>query len=302
MILLLLFQGSENISMSKTLLCDGHNLAFRAFYGIRELSRSDGFPTNMIHGWLRSFWRLEDDLQPREICVFFDKGGCPSREALLPEYKANRGAPPEGFCEQLSWVKRLTEALGYFWHEVEGMEADDLIASAVRRKSSRSQEILIVSSDKDLAQLVDENIRQLLPPPTANPKLGWRVLDVRGVAEKFGVPPSGILDYLAIIGDQSDNIPGLRGVGPKTAVKWLEEFGDLEKLIANAGRLKPKRFCSLVYEQRELLRLNRKLIRLQDEIEFEMGEGNPINMDLLKEILLEMEMTNSWEEAKRRYD
>ena len=142
---------------------------------------------------------------------------------------------------------------------------------------------------------------QLLPPPTANPKLGWRVLDVCGVAEKFGVPPSGILDYLAIIGDQSDNIPGLRGVGPKTAVKWLEEFGDLEKLIANAGRLKPKRFCSLVYEQRELLRLNRKLIRLQDEIEFEMGEGNPINMNLLKEILLEMEMTNSWEEAKRRY-
>ena len=112
--------------------------------------------------------------------MFFDKGGCPSREALLPEYKANRGAPPEGFCEQLSWVKRLTEALGYFWHEEEGMEADDLIASAVRRKSSRSQEILIVSSDKDLAQLVDENVRQLLPPPTANPKLGWRVLDVRG--------------------------------------------------------------------------------------------------------------------------
>ena len=84
-------------------------------------------------------------------------------------------------------------------------------------------------------------------------------------------------------------------------IEWLEEFGDLEKLIANAGRLKPKRFCSLVYEQMELLRLNRKLIRLQDEIEFEMGEGNPINMDLLKEILLEMEMTNSWEEAKRRY-
>ena len=100
--------------MSKTLLCDGHNLAFRAFYGIRELSRSDGFPTNMIHGWLRSFWRLEDDLELSDICVFFDKGGCPSREALLPDYKANRGAPPEGFSEQLVWVKRLTGALGYF--------------------------------------------------------------------------------------------------------------------------------------------------------------------------------------------
>ena len=287
--------------MSKTLLCDGHNLAFRAFYGIRELSRSDGFPTNMIHGWLRSFWRLEDDLEPSDICVFFDKGGCPSREALLPDYKANRGAPPEGFSEQLVWVKRLTGALGYFWHEIEGIEADDLIASAVRQKNSSAEEILIVSADKDLAQLVDENVRQLLPPPTANPKLGWRVLDVRGVFEKFGVPPNGILDYLAIIGDQSDNIPGLQGVGPKTAAKWLDEFGDLENLIANAGRLKPKRFCSLVYEQRDLLKLNRELIRLQDDIDFEMGERKIMEMDKLKDILLGLEMTKSWEEAQRRY-
>ena len=103
-------------------------------------------------------------------------------------------------------------------------------------------------------------------------KLGWRVLGCLWSRGKVWGSTERILDYLAIIGDQSDNIPGLRGVGPKTAVKWLEEFGDLEKLIANAGRLKPKRFCSLVYEQRELLSWNRKLIRLQDEIEFEMGE------------------------------
>ena len=83
--------------MSKSLLCDGHNLAFRAFYGIRELSRSDGFPTNMVHGWLRSFWRLEDDWKPDEIWIFFDKGGSRRREEILPSYKANRGLPPEGF-------------------------------------------------------------------------------------------------------------------------------------------------------------------------------------------------------------
>ena len=126
-------------------------------------------------------------------------------------------------------------------------------------------------------------------------------MDVGGVVEKFGVPPNGILDYLAIIGDQSDNIPGLRGVGPKTAAKWLEEFGDLENLIANAGRLKPKRFCSLVYEQRGLLRVNRELIRLQDDIDFEMGERKIMDMDKLKDILLELEMTKSWEEAQKRY-
>ena len=87
--------------MSKILLCDGHNLAFRAFYGIRELTRSDGFPTNMVHGWLRSFWKLEDDLTPRGIQVFFDKDGATRRERILPSYKENRGLPPEGFGEQL---------------------------------------------------------------------------------------------------------------------------------------------------------------------------------------------------------
>ena len=97
--------------MKKIFLCDGHNLAFRAFYGIRELSRSDGFPTNMIHGWVRSFWRLEDDFKPDDIWVFFDLGGCPQREKILPEYKANRGSPPEGFVEQLEWVKKLSPTL-----------------------------------------------------------------------------------------------------------------------------------------------------------------------------------------------
>ena len=117
--------------MSKIFLCDGHNLAFRAFYGIRELNRSDGFPTNMIHGWLRSFWRLEDDFKPDDIWVFFDLGGCPQREKILPEYKANRGSPPEGFVEQLEWVKKLSLALGYGTGEAEGREADDLIAAKV---------------------------------------------------------------------------------------------------------------------------------------------------------------------------
>lgn len=287
--------------MSKVLLCDGHNLAFRAFYGIRELNRSDGFPTNMIHGWLRTLWRLEDDMQPDELCVFFDKGGSPRREQILPDYKANRGAPPEGFTEQLEWVKKLTEALGYFSFDMTGLEADDLIASAVRQKEDPAVKLIIVSADKDLAQLVAPNTSQLLPPPTANPRLGWRTLNEEGVKDKFGVPPSGILDYLSIIGDQSDNIPGLSGVGPKTAVKWLLEYGNLEGVIENAGRLNPKRFCSVVYENRELLMMNRELIRLEGEVEFEIPKPKRVNLIQLKEILLEMEMNKSWEEAQKRY-
>ncbi len=287
--------------MAKILLCDGHNLAFRAFYGIRDLSRADGFPTNMVHGWLRSFWRLEDDCSPDQIWVFFDKGGSRRREDILPTYKANRGLPPDGFSEQLAWVKRLTTALGHGWREQEGLEADDLIASAVRQRSGDETDLLIVSSDKDLSQLVGPKVKQLLPPPTANPKLGWRLLDESGVKEKFGVSPAGILDYLSIIGDQSDNIPGLPGVGPKTALKWMNDHGDLEGIIENAGRLAPKRFCSLVYEKREDLLRNRELIRLESDLEVDMTDCPPVNLSELKEILMELEMKKSWEEASRRY-
>ena len=287
--------------MAKILLCDGHNLAFRAFYGIRDLSRADGFPTNMVHGWLRSLWRLEDDCSPDQIWVFFDKGGSRRREDILPTYKANRGLPPDGFSEQLAWVKRLTTALGHGWREQEGLEADDLIASAVRQHSGDKTDLLIVSSDKDLSQLVGPKVKQLLPPPTANPKLGWRLLDESGVKEKFGVSPAGILDYLSIIGDQSDNIPGLTGVGPKTALKWMNDHGDLEGIIENAGRLAPKRFCSLVYEKRGDLLRNRELIRLESDLEVDMTNCPPVNLTELKEILLELEMKKSWEEASRRY-
>ena len=287
--------------MPKTLLCDGHNLAFRAFYGITELTRSDGFPTNMIHGWLKTFWRLEDDFKPDCVRVYFDKGKATRREEILPEYKANRGEPPEDFVKQLPWVKKLTRTLGYSSDEREGLEADDLIASASTRLATTDEEVLIVSADKDLAQLIGPNVRQLLPPPTANPRLGWRILDASGVHDKFGVSPKQILDYLALIGDTSDNIPGLAGVGPKTATKWLSEYGTLSEIIENAGRLAPKRFCSLVYENRETLRRNLELVRLETDVEVDLS--TPLSPDLpaLREILSEMEMNRSLEQVQQRY-
>lgn len=287
--------------MSGIFLCDGHNLAFRAFYGITELSRSDGFPTNMLHGWLRAFWKLEDEHRPDQVRVYFDLGAPKRREELLPEYKANRGASPDPFKHQLPWVKKLTAALGYACDEREGLEADDLIAAAAIRLAEQEKEVVIVSADKDLAQLVGPHVRQLLPPPTANPRLGWRFLDEEGVSAKFGVTPHQVLDYLALIGDVSDNIPGLPGVGPKTAVKWLAAHGDIEGVIENAGRLTPKRFCSLVYESREKLRRNIELVRLDSHLEVDLSEPSPPDLPALREILTVMEMKRSLEEAERRY-
>ena len=286
--------------MKKIFLCDGHNLAFRAFYGIKELNRSDGFPTNMIHGWLKSFWRIEEDFSPDSIWVFFDLGGCRKRENILPEYKANRGNPPEGFLEQLNWVKKLTVAMGYGMAEEDGREADDLIA-AKTKQLTLEDEVVIVSADKDLGQLVGPNVSQLLPPPTANPKIGWRLLDAKGVEMKFGVSPELVVDYLSLIGDQSDNIPGLSGVGPKTAVKWLKEWGNLEGIISNAGRISPKRFCSLVYEKRDIILRNRELIRLDEEPFYNHVEPSVPNIEEIKRILSIMEMRKSLEEALERY-
>ena len=141
-----------------------------------------------------------------------------------------------------------------------------------------------------LEQLVGPNVSQLLPPPTANPKIGWRLLNAEGIEKKFGLSPDLVVDYLSLIGDQSDNIPGLSGVGPKTAVKWLKEWGNLEGIISNAGRISPKRFCSIVYEQRDILLRNRELIKLDDEPLMIHVEPSTPNIQEIERILSAMEM------------
>lgn len=286
------------------LLLDGFNLVFRSFYGIRELSRSDGFPTNAIHGFIKTVWKLED-LYPEALPVIcFDKGGDQEREALLPSYKQNRAEMPEDLGRQLPLIERLIRLLGIPLYELEGVEADDLIATLARRYREAGAEVLIVSADKDLAQCVGPGVSQLLPPPTANPKLGWRTLDRDGVQDKFGVPPELVAEYLALIGDTSDNIPGLAGVGPKTAAKWLGTHHSLEAIIERCGTLNPKRFQQVVFDSVVQLRANLELTKLRDAIELEHipDRRDSIDLESLGDFFREMEMTRTAEEAKRRFD
>ena len=132
--------------------------------------------------------------------------------------------------------------MGYGGLEVDGVEADDLIGSAALQLAAAGHRVGIVSADKDLAQLIRPGVTQWLPPPTANPKLGWRELDEDGVAIKFGVTPAQIPDLLALVGDTSDNIPGIPGVGLKTAAKWLVQYGSLQGILDYCGEIQPKRF------------------------------------------------------------
>jgi len=286
--------------MAKWLLIDGFNLAFRSYYGVPELTRKDGFPTNAIHGWIRTLWRLHDDEQPDHMLVFYDLGGSDKRLALLPEYKMNRSQAPEAFSLQIAVIKELTLAMGYGQIEQEGIEADDLIAAYASQLSAKGDEALIVSADKDLAQCVEPGITQLLPPPTANPKLGWRKLDVAGVEKKFNVGPDKIPAYLALTGDSSDNIPGLPGVGPKTASKWLNQYGSLEKIIANCGRLKPTRFQMIVHQNASLIRRNLELTTLECEHCIDTLEAPVADPEKALKILKDMEMNRAHDDALKR--
>jgi len=287
--------------MSKWLLIDGFNLAYRCFYAIPELTRADGFPTNCLHGWVKSLWKLADQERPEAILVFFDLGGPQDRLALLPEYKAQREEMPDALVKQLPYVKQLTKALGFVGIEIDGVESDDLLASQAVALAAAEHDVLIVSSDKDFAQIVNERIKIMLPPPTANPKLGWRLLDAAGVQEKFGVPPRQIADYLALVGDTSDNIPGLEGVGPKTAAKWLQQYGSVEGVIAHASELKPDRFQEIVRANAENVRRNLKITTLNLAHPTVAAEKVPVSPEAVFRLLEELEMKSSLADARKRY-
>ena len=287
--------------MSKWLLVDGFNLAYRCFFAVPDLTRVDGFPTNAVHGWVKSLWRLQDQEKPDATLVFFDLGGAQDRLALHPEYKAQRAEMPESLVKQLPYVKAVTRAMGFGGIEQDGVESDDLLASQAVALARAGHEVLIVSSDKDFAQIVGDRIRIMLPPPSANPQLGWRRMDAAGVVEKFGVPPAQIAEYLALVGDTSDNIPGITGVGPKTATKWLQQFGGLEDVIARAGELQPERFRAAVSAEADKLRRNLKLTTLNLALPTVAAEKTAPHREELLRLFEELEMRTAATEARQRY-
>ncbi len=288
--------------MSKWLLVDGFNLAYRCFHALPELTSSKGVPTGALHGWVKSLWKLIDQEKPDVTLVFFDLGESEDRIALHADYKAQRKPMPDPLRQQIEPIKQLTRAMGLAGIEVQGVESDDLLAAEAVRQAREGRDVIIVSSDKDFAQIVDDRIKIMLPPPSANPKLGWRLLDAAGVQEKFGVPPSQIAHYLALVGDTSDNIPGIDGVGPKTASKWLAECGgSVDSVLAKAAELKPERFRDVVAASAELLRRNLKLTTLNLALPAVKPEWRTPQPEELFRLLDEFEMRSTGADARKRY-
>lgn len=287
--------------MAKWLLIDGFNLAYRCFHAVPGLARSDGFPTNAIHGWIRTLWSLGDKEKPDHIVAFFDLGGSQDRLAMHPEYKAHRAEMPLALREQFPWLKKITSALGIPVIEKSGTEADDLIASAAVRLHNEGHEVYIVSADKDFGQLLCPGIFQLLPPSPGNAKLGWSVLNEEGLYKKLSVKPSQVVDYLALLGDTSDNIPGVPGVGPKIASRWINDYGTLENLLKKANYVQPARFQLILPDIKETLFMNVKMIKLNTALEVGGIYEHAPEIDALMSIFETMEMKAVIKDARRRF-
>ena len=219
------------MSTHRLLLVDGSSYLYRAFHAMPDLRNSQGFPTGAIQGMVNMMRRARTELDADHIACVFDTKGKTFREEMYPEYKANRSSMPEDLAMQIESIHQVVKALGWPVLAVEGIEADDVIGTLAKQAKAQNWTVLISTGDKDLAQLVEPGISLI------NTMTEER-LDTDGVIAKFGVPPERIVDYLSIMGDAVDNVPGVPKAGPKTAVKWLNEFGTLDELMRRADEVK----------------------------------------------------------------
>lgn len=242
-------------------LIDGSNFIFRAFHALPSLSAPDGTPINAVHGFVRMIQAMRKEFAPEVFIAVFDHSEKTFRSELYPAYKAHRPPPPVDLVPQMSLCRQATAALGLPVIETPGMEADDLIASYALAAQRAGRPVVIVSTDKDLMQLVDAG-DGARPPIRMWDTMKQKLIGPPEVVEKWGVPPEKLADLLALTGDSSDNIPGVPGIGPKTAAQLLEEFGTLEGVLAGAATIKQAKRREVLQQNAEAARLSRKLVEL----------------------------------------
>jgi DNA polymerase-1 len=271
------------------ILIDGSSYLYRAFHALPPLSNSRGEPTGAVYGVINMLRSLVKEYAPRHIAVVFDARGKTFRDELFDQYKANRPPMPEELSRQVEPLHALVRALGLPLLQVSGVEADDVIGTLARQASAQGMETLISTGDKDMAQLVGSHV-------TLVNTMSHTVLDRTGVVEKFGVPPERIIDLLALMGDSSDNIPGIPGVGPKTAAKWLQEYGSLDEVIAHAAGIKGK-VGEKLRANLDTLALSRQLATIHCEVELEIEppdlQPRPADVEALREWYQRLEF-NRW--------
>ena len=219
--------------MNKTLLAvDGMAYVFRAYYAVPYICSHDGIPTNAVFGFHQLLQIMLEEVEPDYLAVAFDLSGPTFREEAYSDYKANRPEPPNDLLEQIPIVKEYLRAMGVPILEKQGYEADDILATMAKRAKAQGVKTLIATGDKDLCQLVDDDIFIL-----RSSMRDMRILDAGGVKREYGVWPNQIIDYLTIVGDSSDNVPGVKGIGVKGARELLENYEGLDKIYASLDSL-----------------------------------------------------------------
>lgn len=245
------------------ILVDGSSYLYRAFYALPPLQTSKGQPTGAVRGVISMIKRLLKDYQPEHIAVVFDAKGKTFRDEMYSEYKANRPPMPDDLRAQIEPLHKAVELMGLPMLIIDGVEADDVIGTLCREATEQGVETIVSTGDKDMAQLVSDHV-------TLINTMNDTTMDRDGVIDKFGVPPETIIDYLALVGDTSDNVPGVPKCGPKTAVKWLAQYGSLDGLVANADEIKGKVGENL-RGSLEMLPLAKSLVTIKTDVELEQG-------------------------------
>jgi len=275
--------------MKKLILIDGSAVAYRSYFALirNPLINSRGENTGAVFGFINSLNKIINDFNPDYITVAFDTPKPTFRHEKYPEYKSTRAKAPDELVEQLPWIEKTVEAFNINRISMEGFEADDLIGTlAVKAAKKKDLKILIFAGDKDFYQLVDANVKIL------NPK-DYSVMDAEAVKEKFGVYPDKVIDVLALMGDSSDNVPGVPGIGPKTAISLVEEFGDLDRILKEGPSKKKGKLANSLADYKEQAKLSQDLVTIKIDC--------PIELDLEKLELTEPDV-NSLVELFRRLE
>jgi len=249
--------------MNRLLLLDGMAVVYRAFYAIRELKTPDGRPTNALYGFIRMAQQLERTYRPTHWAVIFDGGLPEARTKLLPSYKAQRVPMPDELREQLEPLNHFLAICGIHHIRIEGEEADDILATLAAKSASSGNEVWVATNDKDLFQLVSSSVHMVSPAKED------RMMGVPDVVEKTGVPPESIAEWLALTGDTVDNIPGVPGVGPKTAAKFLQQYGTVERLYACLDEWPSGKLKDALREHRDRVFMNIQLTTLRLDLPVE---------------------------------
>ncbi|MCG2710150.1 MAG: DNA polymerase I, partial [Thermodesulfovibrionales bacterium] len=248
-------------------LIDGNSYVYRAFYAIKGLTNSKGFPTNAIYGFTTTLLKIIREKKPDGVAVFFDTPEMTERHRIFKEYKAQRPETPNELVQQLPHIREMIAAFNITIFEMPGYEADDLIGTIAKEAAKKRSNVFIVTADKDMLQLIEENIKIYDPVKD-------RILDVEYVKEKFGVAPERVPEFMALTGDAADNIPGIKGIGEKTAKELLTTFKGLDELLSHPEMIKKERLRSLVSENADIARLSKRLATIDTSVpmDFDLKE------------------------------